>query len=194
MARIGMKWPLWAPLEKETSGQMPTYGPGIVVGGAVSGNIAFTRNNAEQYADDVLKENDNSITGGTVSLDVDHINRDAMTAMLGFVENEDDTSMDMTDRASPWGGYGYIRVESVNNKIKYSALWCYKVMLGQSNIADNTRTQSTSYSTNPLEGKLSGVVPAADMTTRFYRYKEAATLEEAWTWLKTLANYTGEHP
>ena len=193
MARIGMKWPLWAKLTSEVAGQMPIYGKGILVGGAVSGTITFQRNNAEQYADDMLKESDNSATGGTVSLDVDRIYEDARVAMLGFVENEDG-SVDMTSDSTPWGGYGYIRVESVNNTPRYSAIWCFKVMMGQTNISDQTRAQSTNYGINPLEGKLSGVIPEADMKTRLYRYHEFDTLEAAWTWLKTMANYEGDHP
>lgn len=194
MARIGMKWPLWAKLLTEKPGQMPTYDTGILVGGAVSGTITFQRNNAEQHADDELKENDNSVTGGTVTLEVDRINKDARIAMLGFMENKEDGSMDMTGDSTPWGGYGYIRVESVNNVKKYSALWCFKVKMGETNVADLTMTQSTNYGTSPMEGRLAGVVPAADMKTRVYRYNEFDTLEEAWTWLKTLANYTGENP
>lgn len=193
MARVGMKWPLWAKIVSETPGQMPEYDEGIVVGGAVSGNIAFQRNNAEQYADDVLKESDNSVTGGTVSLEVDTILAEARKQMMGFVENEDG-SMDMTGDSSPWGGYGYVREESVNDVKRYSALWCFKVMMGQSNVSDQTRGQNTTYGTSPMEGKMAGVIPDKDMKIRFYRYNEFGTLAEAWEWLKTLANFAGEHP
>lgn len=193
MARIGMKWPVWAKLISETPGQMPTYDKAVVVGGAVSGSITFQRNNAELYADDVLKESDNTITGGTVSLEVDRIRTEALKEMLGYVENEDD-SMDMTSDSSPWGGYGYIREVSVNDVRSYSVLWCFKVMMGQTNINDQTKGQNTNFGTSPLEGKMGSVKPGTDLKPHFYRYKEFATLTEAWTWLKELSGYEGDTP
>lgn len=187
MARIGMKHPVWAPLTKETPGQMPTYGEGIVVGGAIAGTITVTRNNAELYADDALKENDNSATGGTLSLEVDGISKAGRVAMLGFVESEDD-AVDMTDDASPWGGYGYVEVLSTNNVKSYGAAFVFKTMFGLNNITSNTRGQSTSFGTTTLDGKMAAAVVAADQKNRFYRYKEFGTLEEAIAWLDGLAN------
>ena len=189
MARIGMKHPVWTPLVKETPGQMPTYGEGIVVGGAIAGNISVTRNNAELYADDALKENDNSATGGTISLEVDGITNEGRVAMMGFAENEDG-SIDMTEDPSPWGGYGYVEVLSTNNVKRYGAAFVFKTQLAQSNIAANTRGQSTSFGTTTLDGKMAAAVVAEDLKNRFYRYKEFGTLEEAITWLDGLANIT----
>lgn len=189
MARIGMKHPVWTPLVKETSGQMPTYGEGIVVGGAIAGTISVTRNNAELYADDALKENDNSATGGTISLEVDGITNEGRVAMMGFAENEDG-SIDMTEDPSPWGGYGYVEVLSTNNVKNYGAAFVFKTQLAQNTIAANTRGQSTSFGTTTLDGKMAAAVVAEDLKNRFYRYKEFGTLEEAIAWLDGLANIT----
>ena len=189
MARIGMKHPVWAPLVKETPGQMPTYGEGIVVGGAIAGTISVTRNNAELYADDALKENDNSATGGTISLEVDGITNEGRVAMMGFAENEDG-SIDMTEDPSPWGGYGYVEVLSTNNVKSYGAAFVFKTQRAQSTIAANTRGQSTSFGTTTLDGKMAAAVVAEDLKNRFYRYKEFGTLEEAIAWLDGLANVT----
>lgn len=187
MARIGMKHPVWTPLVKETPGQMPTYGQGLVVGGAIAGSISVTRNNAELYADDTLKENDNSATGGNISLEVDGITKEGRVAMMGYAENEDD-SIDMTEDPSPWGGYGYAEVLSKNNVISYAAAFVFKTQLGQNTISSNTRGQSTSFGTTTLDGKMAAAVVAEDLKNRFYRYKEFGTLEEAITWLDGLAN------
>ena len=191
MARIGMKHPVWTPLVKETPGQMPTYGEGMVVGGAIAGNIGVTRNNAELYADDALKENDNSVTGGNISLEVDGITKEGRVAMLGYAENEDG-STDMTEDASPWGGYGYVETLKNNNVESYGAVFVFKTMLGQNTIASNTRGQNTSYGTTTLEGKMAAAIVAEDMKNRYYRYKEFATLEEANAWLDGIANVVSE--
>lgn len=187
MARIGMKHPVWTPLVKETPGQMPTYGQGIVVGGAVAGTITINRNNAELYEDDALTENDNSITGGTVSLEVGGISKAVRMAMLGFEENEDE-SVDQTGDASPWGGYGYIEELSTNNVHSYLARFVFKTMFGQNNISSNTRGQNTSYGTTTMEGKMAAAVVASDVKNRFYRIREFGTLKEAVEWLDGLAN------
>lgn len=189
MARIGMKHPVWAPLTKENNGQMPTYGKGLVIGGAVAGSITFQRSDARQYADDVLKESDNSITGGTVSIEVDGVSMEGRKAILGNVEN-DDGSIDTTGAPTPYGGYGYVEEISTNNVKSYSAMWLYKVQLGQNSINSGTRGQSTSYQTTTLDGNLSAVVPNADMQERFRRYKEFPTLQEAFAWLDDLAGIT----
>lgn len=189
MARIGMKHPVWAPLLKENDGQMPEYGPGIVIGAAVAGTITIQRNKVEQYADDMLKESDNGATGGTISLEVAGIGKDALATVAAAVKNEDG-SVDMTGDPSPYGGYGYIEEISLNNVKSYSALWVFKVQLGQSNINAQTRGQSTSYQTDTLDGTLSAVIPGADMKNHLYRRMEFTTLDEAYAWLHGLAQIT----
>lgn len=187
MARIGMKHPVWAPLLAETPGQMPLYGKGLVIGAAVAGTITIQRNNAELYADDALKESDNSISGGTVSIEVDGVSKEGRIAILGNAENEDD-SVDTTGDSSPYGGYGYIEEVSINNVKSYSGIWVFKTMMGQNTISSQTRGQSTSFATTTLDGTMSAVVPAEDMKNRFIRRKDFDTLEAAIAWLDELAN------
>lgn len=189
MARIGMKHPVWAKLEKETNGQLPTYGEGVVIGAAVSGTVTINRNNTELYADDELKESDNGATGGTIALEVDDVADEVLATITGAARNEDN-SIDLTGDPSPYGGYGYIEERSINNVKSYSAIWFFKVMLGQSSINAQTRGQNTSYATTPLDGTLSTVIPAADMKNHLWRRKTFTKLEEAFAWLDGLANIT----
>lgn len=189
MARIGMKHPVWAELVKETPGQMPTYGTGVVIGAAISGTVTINRNNTELYADDALKESDNGATGGTIALEVDDVADEELATITGATRNED-SSIDLTGDPSPYGGYGYIEERSINNVKSYSAIWFFKVMLGQSSINAQTRGQNTSYATTPLDGTLSTVIPAADMKNHLWRRKSFTKLEEAFAWLDGLANIT----
>lgn len=186
MARIGMKHPVWAPLLKETNGQMPAYGKGVVIGGAIAGTITITRNNVELYADDMLKESDNGATGGNISLEVDGVADNVLAVISGAVTNNDQ-SIDITGDPSPYGGYGYIEEISLNNVKSYSALWIFKVMMGQTSVNSNTRGQSTSYGTTTLDGTMSAVVPGEDMKNHLYRRKSFTTLQEAYAWLDELA-------
>lgn len=186
MARIGMKHPVWAPLQEEVPGQMPTYGKGLVIGAAVAGTITIQRNNAELYANDALKESDNSITGGTVSIEVDGVSKAGRVAILGNVENEDG-SFDATGDASPYGGYGYLEELSINNVRSYSGMWIFKTMLGLNNINANTRGQGTNYATTTLDGKMAAVIANKDMKNRYYRQMDFEKLEDGIAWLEKLA-------
>lgn len=191
MARIGMKYPVWAPLEKENSGALPTYGSGIVIGAAISGTVTINRNNTELYADDALRESDNGATGGTINLEVDDVADEVLATIAGATRNEDG-SIDMTGDPSPYGGYGYIEERSINNVKGYSAIWFFKVTLGQSTINAQTRGQNTSYATTALDGTLSTVIPAADMKNHLWRRKSFTALDEAYAWLRGLANIAAE--
>lgn len=187
MARIGMKYPVWAPLESENNGSMPTYGKGVVIGAAIAGTITIQRNTTELYADDMLKESDNGVSGGTISLEVDGISEEARVAVMGNVKNADG-SVDMTGDPSPYGGYGYIEEESLNNVKSYSGMWVFKTMLGQNTINANTRGQNTSFATATMDGTMHAVLPEADMKNHFYRRKQFANLDEAYAWLNGLAH------
>lgn len=190
MAFIGMRHPVWAPLESETAGQMPVYGTGVVVGGAISGTVSLQHNSTVLYADDVEKESEKAITGGTVSLVVDDLSDNVMAAIMGAIINED-KSVDVTSKTSPYGGYGYIRERSLQNKKSYTGTWIFKTQLSLNSENAQTKEQNTSYQTTTLDGEMLGVQAAADMETRFIRRKTFNTLEEAVGWLNGLANITG---
>ena len=65
MAFVGLLYAVAAPIQQETDGQPIIYGKGQVVGGMMTAEISYTRNSNPLYADDRVKEEDNSITGGT---------------------------------------------------------------------------------------------------------------------------------
>ena len=189
MAFIGMRHAVWAPLTAENAGSMPTYGAGLVVGGAISGTITLNHNSTILYADDMEKESDIGITGGTVSLVVDDVNDAAMEAVLGGVKNTDG-SIDVTGKPSPYGGYGYIRERSLHNQKTYAGTWVFKVQLGLNSENAQTKEQNTNYQTTTLDGNMLGVQAEADMETRFIRRKSFEKLEDAVAWLNGLANIT----
>ena len=82
MAFVGMKYVVAAPLKEEKIGSMPVYDEGVVVGRAISADITYNRGNAALKADDVDAENDNSITGGSVTIGVDDVEDQAQVKSL----------------------------------------------------------------------------------------------------------------
>ena len=73
MAFIGMRHVVAAPVSAHTPGAEPTYGTGFDVGMAITGNLTINRNNNPLYADDVIAEDDNGITGMELELGVDDL-------------------------------------------------------------------------------------------------------------------------
>ena len=62
MANIGLKYPCYAILDANT------YSGGTLIGGgAITANVNITKNDVKLYADDAVKETDQSVTGGTIS-------------------------------------------------------------------------------------------------------------------------------
>ena len=82
MAFVGLLYAVAAPIQQETDGQPIIYGKGQVVGGMMTAEISYTRNSNPLYADDRVKEEDNSITGGTIKLGVDDASDEARYTYL----------------------------------------------------------------------------------------------------------------
>ena len=109
--------PVAAPIQTETPGAPITYAEGLVIGKMIGANINYTRNSDPLYADDTMAENDNSIVGGTISINVDDLSDEALVAVTGLVEGtagsggRTPAEYRETGDASPYVGVGYLRVE-----------------------------------------------------------------------------------
>lgn len=192
MAFVGLKYAVFAPIENEVRGQALTYGKGVVIGRAIGADISFSRNSNPLYADDARIEDDNSITGGTVSINVDDVSDEAQTVILGTsVNTEDDTQVYSEDGdASPYGGFGYIRVRRLKGVTSYVAYFIHKVMLGIATETANTKGESITWQTPTLSGSMMAVVNREDMKNYFRDHVTFETEAEAVAWLNKRANIT----
>ena len=67
-ANVGMRHPVWAPLQSHTEGSEPTYGTGRVIQEAIEATINFNADTTTGlYGDDVMVDMDDGITGYTVN-------------------------------------------------------------------------------------------------------------------------------
>ena len=90
MAAIGMKHLVGAPwAAQQTEGQLPKYGTGMKIGRAISSNITFQRNESELYADDVLAESDDTMTGGSIDMTVAEILDEVGAVIFGAKTDAD---------------------------------------------------------------------------------------------------------
>lgn len=190
MAFVGMRYVVYAPIKKEVAGQAIEYSDGVVVGRAIGATVNITRNSESLYADDIEAENDNSITGGTVDINVDDVSDEVAAVVFGHVKGDSDTEYGETDAPSPYGGLGYIRVRSKGGKASYQANWIYKTQLGVATETAATKTQSTTWQTPTMTGSIMGVKPKADGKTYFRSRWTFNTEKEAQDKLNTLANIT----
>lgn len=192
MAYIGLRHPVWAPIEgEEIEGQPLVYGKGVVLGEAISAEVSFNRSTAKLYADDKLSDSDNSITGGTIRTTTDDID-DEVLAQVMDMEVTEDGEYDETGDPSPYGGFGYVRSRKKKGKVRYTGMWIHKVQLGISSESANTKGEQTEYQTPTLEGDIMGVVIDAGMKTRYRVRKTFETAEEAIAWVDAKANIGAE--
>lgn len=196
MAFVGLMYSLFAPIESE-----PQYAPvvykkdaAVVVGKMIGADVTFTRNNQSLYGDDAECESDNSITGGTISINVDDVLEDAECVILGTIKEAEEGSTvpvyDEVGDASPYGGFGYVRVRRKKGKTSYQANWLHKVQLGVANENSATKAGSVTYQTPTLTGPIMAVQNKADKKNHFRVKAVFETAAEAINWINKLGNYT----
>lgn len=196
MAFVGMKYCVAAPIQTETSGQAITYGSGVVVGEAIGATINFTRNSGGVYGDDMLIDSDNSVTGGTVEINVVDIRKDAIPVIFSVTKtNGASSNPDVyheTGDSSPDIGLGYIRVNRYKGKYTYYAYWIHKAQLAINNETASTKKESIEWQTTTASGNIMGVVIDSSGKTVFRDYSQFETEAAAMSWLNTKANVAGE--
>ena len=67
--KVGMMYPIWAPLTGHTEGSMPTYGTGIRLMEARTATVTYERNGQADYGDDRIVAEDNGASGMTMSFE-----------------------------------------------------------------------------------------------------------------------------
>lgn len=192
MAFVGLQYAVAAPIETETPGAPITYKPGLVIGKMIGANINYTRNSDPLYADDTIAEDDNSVVGGTISVNVDDLTDEAQVAVAGLVEEEAEDAGPKVYRetgdASPYVGVGYMRVRRKAGVTSYVAYWVHKCLLAVTQEQAQTKGQTISWQTPTLEGQIMGVVINADGKTDFRIHTTFTTQAEAKAWLDERAN------
>lgn len=194
MAKIGMRHVVFAPITAETPGSAVTYGTGLVVGRAVSGELELERNDDNNfYADDAIAESDTgSVSGGTLTVEVDHITPQIRETVLGFVKVEgtsDNPNVDwLTDAPSNPGGCGFIYVERYRGNVEYIAYWFPKVQFAVGTESFATKGESIEWAGHSLTGTLMAVYPDATGAARVMGVPEHFnTYAAAEAWLNSMA-------
>jgi hypothetical protein len=194
MAFIGMRHPVVAKIKSHTPGSEPVYENGMVMGHAVTGNLTINRNNNPLYGDDVIVEDDNSVSSMQIEMGTDDLLENVESYALGLTEKtvgEGQTAATEyieTDASAPHVGTGYIRVRKKDGIIKYQGVWMYKVMYSKNSENSQTKGENITWQTPTLQGRAAGVDIDGSGKLAFRKKRYFDTYDAAEAWLDALAD------
>ncbi len=194
MPQIGLRHPCVAPITAETSGSMPTYGAGRVVGTAVSADLQWTKQDNNFYSDDHITENDNSVSKGTMRFGLAHLKLSDGPTLFGMTKTTGTSgSPDVyteTGAPAPYLGFGYIRVLRMNGDTIYRACLLIKTQFGLPNETGNTKGENITWQNPTIEGTVFGVYIDSSGDASFRQQAEFTTYAAAEAWLHSKLNIT----
>lgn len=187
MAKIGLQYVVAGKLgASQASGADAKYTEGMYLGPSTTFSVSPNVADASDYGDDHMTESDKSVTGGTVSVEINEFQQDVEAFMLGHKYDEAKKIMTASaNDVAPYLGIGAVGVSKVNGVRKYRGKWYYKTVFGDPADENTTKGESISFSHTSLEGTL--------LTLDNGDWKEEEifdTLDAAKTWLNGKAGIT----
>ena len=186
---VGMMYPVFAPLSAHTDGSMPTYGTGHVIQEARNATVTRNYNDNPLYGDDRIVDDDNGMTGMTVSFESTGLTMEDRISILGeeVVSTSDDAQWE-SDVATPYGGFGYIRVMRDAGARKFEAYWILKIKFQEESQETATKEGSITWRTPTLNGRAVGCDVDGTGKLRFRQHKVFASASAAKAWLNNKLN------
>jgi len=142
MAKIGLRYPVYKSATTEG-----------VIAKAIQADIAITSNDVKLYADDAVAETDKSFQSGTITLGIDDLSDTIQADLLGHSVSSGEITAGRNDVA-PYVGVGFYGVKRVSGADKFRAVWLRKVQFAEPADANETRGETTVFSTPVLEGTI----------------------------------------
>lgn len=189
---VGMMYPVWAPMTSHTDGSMPVYGTGRVLQEARNATITKEISDNPLYGDDHIVDNDNGMTGLTVSFESTGLSDADRAAVLGD-ELRTDGEYWESDNASPKGCLGYIRKmrdrQNGGSPVRKFEAWLILcVQLAEQTQTTTTREGQINWGTPTLTGRGEGLYVDDSGNVRYRLHKTFDTASAAKAWLNSLAN------
>ena len=178
MAKKGIRYAVFARL-----GNDGTYTEGVNISPVAGFNGNHTVSNNADYGDDVIQERDTTVTGGTLSVELNNDDDQIYTYLLGHsAATGSDTAIEFREGdEAPYVGVGAIG----KSGSQWVAKWYAKVKFREPNDDNATRQESTTYNHVTIEGDI--YIPDNGP----WKLRETfATLAAAKTWLNTKAGIT----
>lgn len=184
MAFVGMQHVVAAKITAKPDNAMPTYSAGMVIGKAIQAELSITRNSNPLYADDVVAEDDNSITAMSVSIGMDDFSEEAQ-AYLGLLKEvagsgTDDKTYYETSGSANSAGLGYMRVRRKNGITTYQGVWVLDVLFGIESENSQTKGESIEWQTPTVTGQAAAhMITTIDTNDPIFRMKKNFTTAAA---------------
>lgn len=190
MAKIGIKFPVFAPISSYGSDGMPVYNGGFVIGKAITAEKSIESNDNPLYADDAVAENDTSFASGSIKLGVADFGRDYADSLQVQGKLLGQTVTELTGggfsirrsalTSAPYGGFGFYKTKKHNGKIVYEATWLYKVIFKTPSESTNTKGSSIEWQTPEIEGTIMAVDGFDNDTYEDTAIFETETAAKSW--------------
>lgn len=180
MKKIGLKYPVCA-LYNDSTGT-PVYTNGMVMGKAMSANLAWTSNNVPLYADDALDDIDQSISGGTEALALNELAHDVQSFLLGHTINGNGELIVNEGDLAPYVGHGFYGKVKRNGAYKYRAIWMFKMQYSEPADDNATKGETTAFQTPTINGTI-----MKDINGNYKTEKIFDTEADAIAWLNSKA-------
>ncbi len=189
---VGMMYPVWAPLTSHTDGSMPTYGTGKVIQEARNATVTREYGNNPLYGDDRIVDDDNGMTGLTMTFESTGLSDADRIALLGEEANANTSTGGqwVSDNESAWGGFGYIRKMRDNGTRKFEAWLTLKIKFQEESQATQTKEGTITWGTPTLNGRATCLFVDSSNNQRYQLHKTFDTIAAAKTWLNGLLNVT----
>ena len=184
---VGLMYPVFAPITSQVDGSMPVYGTGSVIQEARNANITKEVSDNPLYGDDRVVDNDDGITGMTLSFESTGLS-DADRVLLFGDELRTDGEYFESDNSSPKGGFGYVRVMRDNGQRKYEAWIILSISFKEQNQTTATREGQINWGTPTIEGRANGLYVDDSGKVRWRLYKTFTAASAAKAWLRSKLN------
>ena len=189
---VGMMYPVWATIASHTDGAMPTYNAGTVIQEARNATVTREYANNPLYGDDRIVDDDNGLTGLTMSFESTGLSDTDRVKLLGEEANSDTTTGGqwVSDNETPWGGFGYIRKMRLNGTRQFEAWWTLKIKFQEESQATQTREGQITWGTPTLNGRAAGLIVDSTDKERYQLHKTFSSISDAKAWLNAFAGIT----
>ena len=187
---VGMKYPVFAPISAHTDGSMPTYGTGFVINEARNATVNREYANNPLYGDDRIVDDDNGMTGLTISFEPTGLSDEDRKKLLGEEESEVTgiSGQWVSDNETPWGGFGFIRKMRQNGTKKFEAWLTLKIKFQEETMTTSTKEGTITWNTPTLNGRAAGLYVDSSDKLRFQLHETFDTIAAAKSWLNTRLN------
>lgn len=156
MAKVGFEYIAAAllDLDKSLSAATATYTDGREIGPAANVNGTPSVSDVKDYGDDNIQETDTSVTGGTLSLELNEPTLENEAWILGHTYDTTKGMIRNANNVAPYIGLGFVGKSKRKNVLVYRAKIYLKTQFKEPTDDNATKQESTTFNHTTMEGNL----------------------------------------